>query len=275
MHSYRIRIVAAAAAALLAGGAQAALHGRDLDGDAAAFEAWYDDALHVTWLADANLAASQGFGVPGIGVPFLGSAGGMDAATAAAWIAAMNAAGHGGFSDWRLPRALPLNGVAHDYTLQTDGGSDIGYRVGMPGTAFGGSPAHEMAHLFYVTLGNPAAAADAGFPAAPCPVSLTYCLVNPGPFRYGAVGAGESGVFWTGTPASGPAYAGHVHSFDMLTGYAGLLQAGTINGMAWAVRDGDVAAVPEPAAWALWTMALAGLAVRRRFLQSADGNPTR
>lgn len=275
MHTPRIRI-AAAIAALLAGSAQAALHGRDLDGEPASVEAWYDDALHVTWLADANLAASESFGVPGIGVPFLGSAGGMDAATAAAWIAALNGAGHGGFSDWRLPHARPLGGIAHDYTVRTDGGSDIGYRIGAPGTAFAGSPAHELAHLFYVTLGNPAAAADPGFPAAPpCPVAVTYCLVNPGPFRYGAVGAGESGVFWTGTAASDPAYAGQVHSFDMLTGYAGLLPEDTINAMAWAVRDGDVAAVPEPAAWALWAAALAGLAVRRRFLQSVHGPQTR
>lgn len=244
-----------------AGGAQAGLHGRDLDATSAGFEAWYDDELDLTWLADANLAASNSFGVAGIGVPWLGSAGGMTAATAQAWIAAMNAASYLGFSDWRLPRAAPLNGSAHDYRLATDGSTDIGYRVSLAGTAFAGSHAHEMAHLFYNTLGNPAVAFDPGFPPARCapPPDPTGCLLNRGPFHYGALGAGESGVWWSADAATDPALAGHVHSFDMLTGHAGVFDGGTLNLMAWAVRSGDVLAVPEPATWALWLAGAAGL----------------
>ena len=41
------------------------LQGRDLDGNAATFEAYYDAELNITWLADANLAASNDFGVAG------------------------------------------------------------------------------------------------------------------------------------------------------------------------------------------------------------------
>ena len=37
------------------GAANAALIGRDLDGDLATFEAYFDTDLNVTWLADANV----------------------------------------------------------------------------------------------------------------------------------------------------------------------------------------------------------------------------
>lgn len=262
-----IRLAGATLALLAqAGAAQAALHGRDLDAAAAGFEAWYDDQLDVTWMADANLAATQDFGVAGIGVPWLGSAGGMAAGTAQAWIAAMNAAGYLGFTDWRLPRAAPLNGTAHVYTLATDGSTDIGYRVSLPGTAYAGSTAHEMAHLFYNTLGNPAIAFDPGFAPAPCapPPDPTGCLLNRGPFSYGALGQGESGVWWSADAATDATLAGQVHGFDMLTGHAGVVDGQTINLMAWAVRDGDVLPVPEPGTWALWCAGLAGLAWRVR-----------
>ncbi len=45
---------------ILAIPAQAALHGRNLDNDPATFEAWYDDVLDITWLADANFARTSG-----------------------------------------------------------------------------------------------------------------------------------------------------------------------------------------------------------------------
>jgi hypothetical protein len=38
----------------LPGAAQAALQGRDLNGSAGSFEAYYDTGLNITWLADAN-----------------------------------------------------------------------------------------------------------------------------------------------------------------------------------------------------------------------------
>ena len=58
----------------------------------------YDPALNVTWLADADLAASQAFGVSGIDRD-----GSMQQQTAVDWVNAMNAAGWLGQSDWQLP----------------------------------------------------------------------------------------------------------------------------------------------------------------------------
>jgi hypothetical protein len=64
----------------------------------------YDARLGVTWLADANLAAKETFGVANIN-----KSGSMDYATAVRWVAAMNASnkssGYLGHHNWQLPTA--------------------------------------------------------------------------------------------------------------------------------------------------------------------------
>jgi len=85
------------------------------------YQAYYDDELNITWLADANLAATNTFGVAGICIggtndftnanplcpgPVPGPAipsGAMDWYVAEEWIAAMNSAQYLGISNWRLP----------------------------------------------------------------------------------------------------------------------------------------------------------------------------
>lgn len=66
----------------------------------------YDPIAQVTWLADANLAASQTFGTAGINRD-----GSMDHNTALLWVKAMNESdgGHGylGRTDWDLPDTGP------------------------------------------------------------------------------------------------------------------------------------------------------------------------
>jgi hypothetical protein len=68
----------------------------------------YDPATQITWLADANLAATETFGVAGINAD-----GSMEHATAVAWIAAMNAANQGrgylGQTNWELPETGPAD----------------------------------------------------------------------------------------------------------------------------------------------------------------------
>lgn len=65
----------------------------------------YDADADVTWLADANLAATESFGVEGIA-----RSGAMRHDTAVAWVKAMNAADHGkgylGRKDWVLPPSV-------------------------------------------------------------------------------------------------------------------------------------------------------------------------
>ena len=68
----------------------------------------FDEDLGITWLADANLAATEDFGLGAA----IDSSGGMTWDTAVLWIAAMNAVvnpdgsvGYLGFTGWRLPTA--------------------------------------------------------------------------------------------------------------------------------------------------------------------------
>jgi hypothetical protein len=66
----------------------------------------YDPVAQVTWLADANLAAKQAFGVADINPD-----GSMEHSAAVQWVAAMNKAeqGHGylGQTSWQLPETGP------------------------------------------------------------------------------------------------------------------------------------------------------------------------
>jgi hypothetical protein len=74
----------------------------------------YDSVNGITWLANANLGASNRFGLPActgtnVGVQTcVNPSGSMNYGAAAAWVAAMNAANYLGHSNWQLP-TTPLN----------------------------------------------------------------------------------------------------------------------------------------------------------------------
>jgi uncharacterized protein (TIGR03437 family) len=69
----------------------------------------YDTVNNITWLANANLPASNQFGLPpcngsGSGTKIcVNASGSMNYQAAAAWVVAMNAANYLGHSDWQLP----------------------------------------------------------------------------------------------------------------------------------------------------------------------------
>ena len=110
----------------------------------------YDTVLHVTWLANANLAATQTFGVPNV-TP----GGSMDYPTALAFVTAMNAANYLGHTNWQLP-ATPLV----DPTCGAVGPNGASFGKDCTGSTFGS--------LFYQSLGLQ-------FPntAVPIPASAT------------------------------------------------------------------------------------------------------
>lgn len=240
----------AAALTLACASAGAALHGRNLDADATTFEAHYDDVLDITWQANANLSMTEQFGLPqsfDLGV---------ERSTAFAWIEAMNAQHYLGFSDWRLPATRPINGSDYVLDLRGDGSSDVGAGMSAPGTPYAGSTASEMAHLYYVTLGN-LPGLDASAAPTPCFLAgVASCLVNPGPF---VIRLDRQPFFWSGTTTP----TGHAFAFDF---GRGLQAAANTPGhaFAWAVRDGDVAAIPEPETWALLLAGLVAVGTRAR-----------
>ena len=92
--------VAALLLATAAAQSHATLLGRDLDGDLRTAEAFYDTALDVSWLADANLIETSGY-QPSFGPTAIGGRLSWDAATQ--WAAALQV---GGVTGWRLPAML-------------------------------------------------------------------------------------------------------------------------------------------------------------------------
>jgi hypothetical protein len=87
-----------------------------------------DTTQNLVWQQNANLAATETFGVPGINAN-----GTMSWNVAQQWIAAMNAADYKGYDDWRFWSALNGDGSEPCFGLNCNGS--------------------EMGHLFFVDGG--------------------------------------------------------------------------------------------------------------------------
>ena len=194
---------------------QAALHGRNLDSDPATFEAYYDDVLDITWLADANFARTSGHDADGM----------MDWPTATAWVENLD---YFGIMGWRLPALTPLNGSSYNHTFSNNGTTDVGF--GIRGTH------SELAHLYYVTLGNKGLCKPDDADPGSCVVQTGWGLKNAGPF----VNVGAIAGHWTGSESMCPCGSLKTWLIDMTTGRQGQLLGSNLQG-AWPVRDGDLA----------------------------------
>ena len=124
----------------------AALAIRDLDGDwSNGHEGVYDDVLNITWLADAVMTSSSGYGADFLlGIPD-GSrdyTGRISHGTAHGQISSMNShdAGDGylGVNNWRLPHAAPVGGseeylegeLSYNYHMNLGGVDCFGDKAG-------------------------------------------------------------------------------------------------------------------------------------------------
>jgi len=205
-------------------------------------QAYYDDVLDITWLADANYAQTSGYDADGR----------MTWPLAQDWIASLNTENHLGVDDWRLPTIVYTGTPGCDYGYEL---TDCGYNADVTTSA--------MAHLFYDTLGNTAYYNEDGAQTG-CSNASPYCLTNRAPFS-----KLQPYFYWSGT-----AYAPRADSDSWYFRFAYGSQnhsATTNEYYAWAVRDGDIALVPEPAAALLFPSALAALA----WLKRRTGGSTR
>lgn len=132
---------------------------RDLDGNTATAEAYYDLDLDITWLADANAAVDQ-----------------MNYPMANAWADTFSL---GGFTNWRLPNVVDTGAAGCDQAFI---GTDCGWNVDLT--------TGEMAHMFYATLGNTPRFDEFGDERDPGDFGLS----NTGPFSNLIEDA-----YWTGT----------------------------------------------------------------------------
>lgn len=223
------------------------LQGRDLDGNAATFEAYYDTALDITWLADANYSRTSNYSADGV---FTWTA-------ANVWATALNVSG---ITGWRLPTTIDADGPDTD-SLGDDGcsytnfyqGIDCGYNI---------SVLSEMAHMYYVTLGNTASYTTSGAPSG-CSDSYPYCLTNTGPFSNV-----QTAQYWSATGYA--LYDFQAWAFLFSVGSQSSSNKDFANEYAWAVHTGDVvASSPVPVPPAVWFFAtgllgLAGMSWKRR-----------
>lgn len=233
---------------------ESTLLARDLDGNGATIEAYYDTVLNLTWLADANAGAGSVFDDVGIDGG-TNNDGEMTWASANAWTASLN---FNGITGWRLPTTNPIDGTtSNDFLLAYDGSQDSGYNVSAPGTLYAGSTASEMAHMFYNTLGDKGSCNPVTSTQSSCDPQTGNGLTNTGPFSNL-----QYTLYWSATEYAPDANSLAWH-FNFLAGR----QSGVgedIDMHAWAVHSGDVGAaittaVPAPAAVWLFGSGLLGL----------------
>lgn len=203
---------------------ESTLQARDLNGDKVV-DAYYDTSLHVTWLRDANIN------------------GNMDWDTANTWASQLVVDGVGG---WRLPTMIDTGLPGCDISFTH--GTDCGYNVQ---TKRGTTVYSEMAHLWYVTLGNKGYYDRAGNPEQP-----GWGLSNTGGFQ----NLGTFSYYWSGLSYAPD--ANFAWDFYVDVGYQ--YTAFNLSAFAaMAVHPGDVLAVPEPNPAALLLVGLTSLIVIR------------
>lgn len=248
---------------LAAGSANAALLGRvPATPGGTDYQAYYDTELNITWLADANLAASNDFGVPRAAGYYDGYVheflpGDMTWDTAQQWIKAMNDANYLGVNTWRLPKVgNPNVRFCRDWTSY----NPMGCVKMDPST-------DEMAHMYYSTLGN-----IGGYDVTGAGVTCSYnsplpCLRNTGPFTNLADAdiAAYYDHYWSDTTSAPnrPYYENYAWLFSFGMGVYDEYYYKGGSGHAWAVSPGDTT-VPVPAAGWLMGSALGALGALRR-----------
>lgn len=216
------------------------LQARDLDGNLATIDAYYDTVLNITWLSAAGLAEAGNFRA---------SSQNLDWYEINNLISAINI---NAITGWRLPTMVDTGSPGCDWSYS---GTDCGYNVQITS---GSTVYSEMASLYYNTLGNSALYDTSGNTQA------GGGLKNTGPFSIWTTAG-----YWTGrdyAPDTGNAWL-----FDLLGGAQDgrLVDKRSDVPYAWPVHDGDVGSVIAPIPQAIWLfvtglLALIGISGKKK-----------
>ena len=211
----------------------------------------YDDILGITWLQDANYAATLFDDTNGEEGDFRGK---FTWTQALDWVAQLE---YQGYDDWRLPSANLIGATFPGFCPSPfDGSCDNGFNV----------TRGELGHMFYNNLGNQAVFDTAGNSQ---PGGLTNAEFVDGK-------TGETVIFENLLTGGGNAATIHWYQeefslgapvnawkFNMQDGgQATELKAFSL--AAWAVRDGDSKMIPEPNAFAWLAICGIGLMTTNR-----------
>ena len=188
----------------------------------------YDDVLDITWLQDANYAYTSGYDADGK----------MTWQQANAWAAQLD---HGGYNDWRLPSAN---------LIDETGNCTISCNLGYNNTN------SEIGHMYYNNLGNVGMYDSNGV------LQAGYGITNSS-FADASTGNSVSILniqedhYWLEDESE--FFFLDAWFFDTTDGNQ-YYELKINSSSAWAVRDGDVTAVPIPAAAWLFGSAIVALA---------------
>ena len=195
----------------------------------------YDTVLNVTWLQDANYAKTSGYSITGR----------MSWQGAMQWADSLQV---GGFSDWRLATITDTGSPGCNFAY---GGTDCGHNTQ--------TTTSELSYMFYVNLGLKSIydslgnfQTDLGIANGDLAIQLA---------DVGLVKNLHAHNYWSGSP-----YAPDLDrawQFNTTYGIQGHNPKTELQ-YAWAVRDGDVAAVPIPSSVWLFGSALMGTLYAKR-----------
>jgi len=220
----------------------------------------YDSDQNLTWLQDANYAKTSGYATDNENTIKnydgwdINANGGMGWDAAMAWVTGLT---FGGFSDWRLASVTDVgdNGC-------TTSNSGYGGAAGTDCDYNTDTSLSELAYMFHKNLGN-----NSRYDTSRMSTSCTYpnyCLENTSADDVDILNL-RTHVYWSGTEYA-PYNTNHAWVFNTLNGSQSFYNKNHQFSV-WAVRDGDVGAVPEPSALLLLGAGLVGLGFVRRKKQ--------